>query len=263
MIQLRLPDGGDEPDRAIFAQHDYAKARPWGEVERDSGDGPPIVYPARGTHASYFERGVHRTLVWWDIADGQGAHVRPTLVAIGNPPEPWLLWPGRWGDTRPRIPGLDSPSPRGPGCHEQWDDPAALLGKVRSHERLDAAPAPPVRVRRAGNSLRIDFDFRVLPDGEGAPDRLVLTIAGEGEPTPVTETLVVDTLVRGTVHTRRPLDPQRTYGVRVSTIAGDGMPTAPGPQIELRPRRAREAPFPIAPLLRLLDRLFSRRPPAG
>jgi hypothetical protein len=255
MIQLRLPDGGDEPDLAVYAQHDYAQRRPWLEVERDGGDGPPIVYPARGTHASYFQRGVHRTPAWWDIADGDGLHVRPQLIEIADPPEPWLLWPGRWGDTRPRVPPLDSWSPRGPGCHAQWDDPAALLAKVREHEQIAPPDTPPVRLRRDGPRMRIDFDFGGLA-GPAAPDRLVLTIASPGEGTPIVETLVVDTLVQGTVFTRRALDPQRTYSVQVSTIAGDGLPTKPTATV-LGPASARTVAGILRGALGVLDRLWN------
>jgi hypothetical protein len=231
-MQLRL--GPDGPDLAVYAQHDYAESRPWADVERAGG--APIVYPARGTHASYFVRGVHQTQYWWDAADGEGIEVRPELIEIADPPPAWMLWPGRWGDTRPRIPGLDSWSPRGPGCHRQWDDPAALLGVVRTHELRAPAGAPEVQVRREATGLRVDFDFRGQPAGTAAPDRLVLTISGDPG-TPVVETLVVDTLVRGTVRLRRALDPQRTYTVRASTIGGDGVPTRPGPPIELPPLR--------------------------
>jgi hypothetical protein len=257
MIQLRLPDGADEPDLAIYAQHDYAQRRDWDDVERDGGDGPPIVYPARGTHASYFQRGVHKTAAWWDVADGSGIAVRPRLAEIAEPPEPWLLWPGRWGDTRPRIPGLDSYSPRGPGCHSQWDDPAKLLDKVREHQMAVAPETPRVQVRRDGGRLRVDFDFRTLLAGESAPDRLVLTIASPGTGTPVVETLVVDTMVRGTVFTRRSLDPQRPYTVQVSTIAGDGIPSKPSPEIELGPTPEKQIAGILQAGLGFLDRIWN------
>jgi hypothetical protein len=154
------------------------------------------------------------------------------------------------------VPPLDSWSPRGPGCHKQWDDPAALLRVARGHERLDAPAAPPVSVRRAGTGLRIDFDFSRLAGGSAAPDRLVLTIAGGGG-TPVVETLVVDTLVRGTVFTRRRLDPQVAYRVQVSTIAGNGMPTAPGPEIALGPTPERRVAGILHSVLGVLDRVWN------
>jgi hypothetical protein len=112
-------------------------------------------------------------------------------------------------------------------------------------------------VRRDSGGLRIDFDFSGLPGGEAAPDRLVLTVAGDNEP-PVVETLVVDTLVRGTVHLRRRLDPQRSYRVLASTIAGDGMPTAPGPAIPLGPAPERRISAILRTGLDVLDRLWNR-----
>jgi hypothetical protein len=196
-------------------------------------------------------------MAWWDVADGAGVPVRPQLIVIGEPPEPWLLWPGRWGDTRPRIPGLDSFSPRGPGCHAQWDDPAKLLGKVRRHETIAPQDTPQVQVRRDGGRLRIDFDFRTLPPGESAPDRLVLSIAAPGTSTPVVETLVVDTMVRGTVFTRRALDPQVIYLAQVSTIAGNGIPTKPSQAIRLAPAPEKRVGAVVQGGLGLLDRLWN------
>ena len=76
MIQLRLVLGGQVPDLAVYAQHKHAGQRPWNQVER-VGD-QPVVYPARGSHASYFSSGVHWTGDWFDFADGKRA-VLPSL----------------------------------------------------------------------------------------------------------------------------------------------------------------------------------------
>ena len=69
MIQLRLDANGQEPDLAVYAQHRHAEQRPWNQVERVGEQ--PVVYPARGSHACYFSRGVHWTGDWFDNADGQ------------------------------------------------------------------------------------------------------------------------------------------------------------------------------------------------
>src|ERR1700761_5566158 len=57
MIQLRLDPTAMVPDLAVYAQHRHAGQRTWTQVERE-GD-QPVVYPARGSHASYFSAGVH------------------------------------------------------------------------------------------------------------------------------------------------------------------------------------------------------------
>ncbi|HET8674098.1 MAG TPA: hypothetical protein VFL87_10705, partial [Thermoleophilaceae bacterium] len=52
MVQIRMKAG--EPDIAVYAQHAYAEVRAWSEVQK-TPDGRPLVYPGRGSHASYFE----------------------------------------------------------------------------------------------------------------------------------------------------------------------------------------------------------------
>ena len=151
MIQLRMHD--DEPDVAVYAQHTHAEKRPWPEVERD--DGHPVVYVARGSHASYFEAGYHTTEAWYDLADGKREPPELTLEILEGDGPGWALWPGRWGDTQPRVPGLHQPSPTGPGAKEQWHTPDALLEKARRVEHGAAAEAPEVTISRAGDWMRI------------------------------------------------------------------------------------------------------------
>jgi hypothetical protein len=54
----------------------------------------------------------------------------------------------------------------------------------------------------------------------------VITASARGE-LPVTETLVVDTLARGRITARGPLDTGKAYTVDVSTILAAGVPTSP------------------------------------
>ena len=117
MVQLRMHD--DEPDVAVYAQHTNGEKRPWTDVEQD--DGHPVVYVARGSHASYFEAGFHTTEAWYDIADGKRTSPELTLEILDDDGPGWARWPGRWGDTQPRLPGgIQQPSPTGPGVKKQW-----------------------------------------------------------------------------------------------------------------------------------------------
>jgi hypothetical protein len=190
MIQLRLDPVGSAPDLAVYAQHTHAAERPWNKVER-VGD-QPVVYPARGSHASYFSDGVHWTGAWFDFADGERAAPPLTLEIIsdasGN--DGWATWPGMWGGTRPPagdINPMDDSSPRGPGGHAQYRKPDALLQTAADHaETLVASPPPPapnppptIAAASDGNDLRITFDTHIKN-----PAGLVVTIGDPEQPTP-------------------------------------------------------------------------------
>jgi hypothetical protein len=59
-VQLRMH--GASPDLAVYAQHRWAERKPWGDVDRLEGSlDTPLVYVARGSHASYFRPGYHET----------------------------------------------------------------------------------------------------------------------------------------------------------------------------------------------------------
>jgi len=237
MVQYLIRDG--RPLSAVYAQHAYAEIKPWGEVEQDPELGCPIVYSARGSHASYFERGLHQTHVdvdgdfiplWWDVADGSGPQIRQALQILDDPVPGWALWRGGWGGTQPRVPFIDGESPGGPITHPQWVDPAALERRAISHQKDSLHVAPPVSVRRSPPGLAVRFDFA---DAADPPDRLLITTREDGEP-PATETIVVDSLRRGRVFTRQRLDPDNPYTVDVSTISINGVPTSPPPRDTIR-----------------------------
>lgn len=255
MVQLRLGDDGT-PVTAVYAQHAYAEARPWENLEFE-GD-RPIVYSGRGSHASYFEAGLHRTYVkhgdgflplWWDAADGRGRHVDEELLGLTDG---WAQWRGAWGGTHAGDFPLNGDSPGGPITHGQWGHPTALEQAARDHPRQDLAAAPAIEVRRAESGLAVAFDLA----GHDDTDRMLITATAEGEP-PITETIVVDTLEHGIVFTRTPLTPNLTYQVITSTISTAGIPTAPGPPTELGPVAADRAPRLLRPLLRGIDDVFT------
>jgi hypothetical protein len=238
MIQLRMHDG--EPDVAVYAQHTHAQKRAWKDVEK--ADGRPVVYVARGSHASYFSAGFHHTEAWYDIADGKRKPPRLTLEILEGAGPGWALWPGRWGDTRPRLPGgVHQPSPTGPGSKAQWRNPDALLAEARAVERREAPEAPEVSIQRIGDLLRVEFDFERR---DPPPGSLVLTVNSRDEAgvPPQTFTFELGATIRGRLDTRIPLDPTKHYDVYTSTTAGDPPVPSESTFIEVEPVGPKERP---------------------
>jgi hypothetical protein len=143
-LQVRLGETG-RPDAATFAQHSWAEACSYGEIEvvETDGAGIPVVYVANGSHASYVHEGT-ADRPWPDPndeADGHGPEVRPDLVRIDDS-TPWIRDPEPWGSSRAGIVPSEQSSPPGPRFtdDERWRHPA------RFHE--DARPCgsgPPGR----------------------------------------------------------------------------------------------------------------------
>ncbi len=226
MIQLRLDANGQEPDLAVYAQHKHAEQRPWNQVERVGEQ--PVVYPARGSHASYFSSGVHWTGAWFDNADGQ----RPAppldleIVSDTTAADAWATWPGMWGGTQPPpddVNPLDDSSPQGPGGHVQYRQPDALLQTAIAHQASLAPPpptaapppAPAVTTTAAGNDLHITFDTHITN-----PAGLVVTVGDPHQPAPPAIHRVAIQAGSGTVVIPGAAGDQQT--VHVSVGADDG-----------------------------------------
>lgn len=233
MIQLRLDPAAQAPDLAVYAQHRAGHSRAWSAVERV---GPrPVVYPARGSHASYFTPGPHWTGAWLDHADGRRPAPDLTLniVDAADPGYAWITWPGMWGDTTPPAqpppPPLDKlfdSSPRGPGAHAQWGDPAWLLQSIAPAAAIGAAPAPlpapTITARRDGADLEV-----VYATAAADPVALVVTINSPQDPGPPVARRAAITARAGTVVLAAELHDDRSYDLNssIATAAGQSSPS--------------------------------------
>ena len=304
LVQLQMKEDLSEPDLAIYSQHHQAELRDWSEVWRAgeeelaaqaaAGEEPPrgpdrsptpLVYPARGSHANYYEPGEHSTDVWFDVCDGRLAPKKPLVPIFMDGPEGgWSRWRGRWGDT-PVRPGrlqrlVDQPSPESPCMREHWGDPAALRekalarpprepGKPGSERRAKAGAKPPaVSVSRRNGFLRIDYDFSEL--GE-RPHSIVVGVNSQDElrTSPRTYTFRVEWVERATLDTRIECAPDKRYDIHYSTVGESGAATMSSLcSIDVEHRRfdVKAIPRALNFIGRALDRVgnrLRRRRPGG
>ena len=105
----------------------------------------PVVYSARGTHASMLRAGelISDRPFLPDHNNGKGPRVLLDLIPLSEAQTPWAFWPGRWGGTRPEDQilgdvGVEANSPAPPSQHKAWSDPAGF------HNDCEPADVPPV-----------------------------------------------------------------------------------------------------------------------
>jgi hypothetical protein len=187
MIQFEVDPATGVPVRSTYAQHGQGETCAWSFVER-TATGRPVVYVARGSHASYFRSGYRPPQAWWnpgDYADGNATPVIPTVETISSTSPSWVAWPGVWGG---------SGSPPGPaGQGTSWSDPALFAsGAHNCHEALfsyrtggssasaGSPPAPRIVATRVRDRVRIAYRFASWPRGENRPAMLLTAVQSSG-----------------------------------------------------------------------------------
>jgi Vacuolar protein sorting-associated protein 62 len=236
MIQIRLDRAG-RPNVATYAQHRQGERASWRDVEReDTPDGPvPVVYSARGSHASYFQPGVYpQAPVVPDQNDAGGPRVRPEVVVISDATPGWAQWPGHWGST-PRDNVFESDSPRGPREHDQWKEPGKFHAAARQHKVVDvtraaqvalaatlAPPTPAIDVRREGRHAVIDYSFPTPAGGQASPVGILATVDAPSDPRPPATYSFPISDLRGSIEHPLELE-ERAYEVRVRGFSQEGL----------------------------------------
>jgi hypothetical protein len=233
MIQLRLGAGmAAVPTAATYAQHGSARALRWSDLDRRNADGHPVpvVFVARGSHASFARAGRH-DLIWPlppDYADGRGARVRPRLEIIGDAAPGWAGWPGFWGSS--------GTSPRGPVTKRQWADPGgfhrdaagAQSGLRAARERAVAMatpppPAPRITVHRLEDRAVVDYRFPArLRSGVSRPSWIVIAVDGQQDDLPPATYAFPVRTAHGVVAHPRALD-DRPHLVRATAYSEDAV----------------------------------------
>jgi hypothetical protein len=228
MIQLRIEN--DVPVEAVYAQHDQAERRPWDRVKKTGPKGEtPLVFAARGSHASYYEAGLFETSAWFDITDGKRSAKQTDLIVLGDDLPAWALWQGQWGDTEPRVRKVESPSPKGPVMHGlQWTNPSQWADAAVDR-RTPGTPrnAPDIQVTRVDDHVVVKFDFTRL--GEQAPAVVIINVNSSEVPDepPRSFTFNVEDQRAGKIVTSIALVPGRGYDVHIAVTSRQGIPSAP------------------------------------
>ena len=240
MIQLRLDPTG-QPDAVTYAQHRRGLTATWDQVEVQHSS--PVVYSARGTHASMLRAGdlVSDRSFLPDHNDAQGPRVRLDLVTLSEAQTPWAFWPGRWGGTRPEDQilgdvGIEASSPAAPNQHKAWIDPqgfhndceAADLPPVGAiHEAAAPKPAMPqlqVALDREANLVNVSFKIPTMPTA-ASPTRLVIGVKPSNVALPPATTVI--RLKGDTGELQAPLPPDvNSVEIRATTHADDGSVSA-------------------------------------
>jgi hypothetical protein len=114
-----------------YSQHEGAEQSDWDDDKLELlGDTHPVVYPAAGSHANFFDEGLFLGSsaaqgVGCDNTIGPHYDVRPTVATIPSDQAeareefPWIAFEGRWGERQPAF----FNGPTGPNLKSQWTRP--------------------------------------------------------------------------------------------------------------------------------------------
>jgi hypothetical protein len=154
MIQLVFDAGSVEealeeqrPLEIGYSQHEGAERAEWGDDKLEVVDGThPVVHPAAGSHANFFDEGLHlgrsaEQGVGCDDTTGPTIELRPKVRTIPSDQGaardafPWIAFEGRWGERQKAFYN----GPTGPNLKSQWTAPITWAEDWR--DRSYAVPA--------------------------------------------------------------------------------------------------------------------------
>lgn len=129
---------GLEPSVVGYAQHGGGELADWDDDKLDRDGDRIIVYPAAGSHGTYYGNELY--IGWGEHGTGFGCDntTTPTrieplqVVLLPNDPDPdsefgWLLYEGRWGELK----SWEYNGPYGPNTGSKWSEPIASMENWR------------------------------------------------------------------------------------------------------------------------------------
>ena len=138
---------GREPVTVGYSQHEGSEGASWGEEKLELVQGThPVVYPAAGSHANFFESALYlgssaEQGVGCDDTSAPNVDIRPVVRTIPSDPDearvrfPWIAFEGRWGELQRAF----FNGPTGPNQKESWTEPIRISQNWR--DRAYAVPA--------------------------------------------------------------------------------------------------------------------------
>jgi len=180
MIQLDFDAGSaaealaKKPASVGYSQHEGAEQATWGDDKLKLVDGThPVVYPAAGSHANFFDSGLFlgssaEQGVGCDNTTGPHDELRPSVATIPSDPAqaraefPWIDFQGRWGELQPAF----FNGPTGPNLKTQWTEPITWSQNWRDESLT--VPAGSVF-----GTAATDFFCRAIGNGSRALVQLV------------------------------------------------------------------------------------------
>ncbi len=127
------------PTRMVLFQHRGGEQADWDAPKVEKRGTHPVVYPAAGSHATFYGPGVYvghgsdGSGVGCDNTTPELHSVRPRPVLLPDDPQPgdpmaWLLFDGHWGEPHG---GISGDGPTGPMLKNQWYDPFTWMEAQR------------------------------------------------------------------------------------------------------------------------------------
>jgi hypothetical protein len=136
MIQLVFD--AEEPEQALerrpvevgYSQHEGAERAGWADEKLDKVGVRPVVFPAAGSHANFFDESLHigssaEQGVGCDDTRGPHVDIDPAVITIPSDSAaaqkafPWIAFEGRWGELQQAF----FNGPTGPNLKTQWAEP--------------------------------------------------------------------------------------------------------------------------------------------